>query len=87
MTFPTEAAAHEFITQFDLADVAIIPTTHQHWVIVPTRVLKRKGAQMCSICQQPFREFSNNAQPVNDGRCCAYCDDHVVTPQRIAMGR
>jgi len=25
----------------------------------------------------------NNAQPINDGRCCDDCNDTVVIPQRI----
>jgi hypothetical protein len=38
----------------------------------------------CSICwaQIEHRE-SCNAWPINDGRCCATCDDLIVTPVRI----
>jgi hypothetical protein len=37
----------------------------------------------CSICQQPYTGFGNNAQPVNDGRCCDECNWRIVTPVRI----
>ena len=48
---------------------------------------------ICSICQQRLSlencrhefntRFGNNAQPVNDGRCCDNCNDKVVIPARI----
>lgn len=41
----------------------------------------------CSICQREFEEFGNNAQPVNDGRCCDECNSAVVLPARIARMR
>lgn len=47
----------------------------------------------CSICGNPIdvQTYRNrivwtqghNAQPVNDGRCCSYCNDTVVIPRRI----
>lgn len=93
MTFPTEADARDFIAWMmsqaepDVVeaepDMAVIPTTHGHWVITSVRQAEQ-AAQVCSICQEPFHEFSNNAQPVNGGRCCAYCDERVVTPARIS---
>ena len=85
MTFATETEALEFVARMiPQAEVAVIPTTHNYWVITSHKAVGRP-AQICSICHQPFQEFSNNARPVNDGRCCAYCDDHVVTPARIAQ--
>ena len=50
----------------------------------------------CSICEghiKPLRDDSgqvvweggNNAQPINDGRCCNECNMTVVIPARIAM--
>ena len=50
----------------------------------------------CSICEghiEPLRndsgedvwEGGNNAEPVNDGRCCNQCNMTVVIPARIAM--
>ena len=45
----------------------------------------------CSICGQeiipnPITGWAegNNAQPVNDGRCCDDCNSNVVLPRRIA---
>lgn len=44
----------------------------------------------CSICKKtiPVDPISgwaegNNAQPVNDGRCCNECNADVVIPARI----
>lgn len=43
----------------------------------------------CSICQKeiPVKEggwdSGNNAQPVNDGRCCDDCNLNVVIPARM----
>jgi len=50
----------------------------------------------CSICEghiEPLRddkgeivwEGGNNAQPVNDGRCCDECNMTVVIPARMAQ--
>jgi hypothetical protein len=30
-------------------------------------------------------EGGNNAEPINDGRCCNQCNMTVVIPARIAM--
>lgn len=40
--------------------------------------------QICSICLHPIEGFSNNAYPVNNGRCCSDCNAIVVIPARIA---
>lgn len=38
----------------------------------------------CSICgKEIVDEFSNNAEPVNSGRCCGYCNRTVVLPARL----
>jgi len=37
----------------------------------------------CSICGKDFKEYGNNAQPVNNGICCDYCNENVVIPTRI----
>jgi len=48
----------------------------------------------CSICGgyiEPMRnkdgevvwEYGNNAQPINDGRCCDDCNWSVVIPERF----
>ena len=41
----------------------------------------------CSICGKEisFME-SNNAQPINDGRCCSECDRQFVVPIRMKRG-
>jgi hypothetical protein len=41
----------------------------------------------CSICQLPFTEWGNNAQPINDGRCCDSCNTRAVIPARLNMIR
>ena len=38
----------------------------------------------CSICGKEITdEHSNNAEPVNSGRCCNKCNREVVIPARI----
>lgn len=39
----------------------------------------------CSICQTLFSGWGNNAQPVNDGRCCDKCNRDIVIPARLMM--
>jgi len=39
--------------------------------------------QKCSICQKFYAGFGNNAWPVNDGRCCDWCNATVVIPARL----
>jgi hypothetical protein len=39
--------------------------------------------QQCSICGQNYEGYGNNAQPVNDGRCCDKCNVTIVVPRRI----
>jgi hypothetical protein len=48
----------------------------------------------CSICQGPLEPdpekakiwpHGNNAQPVNDGRCCDRCNYEVVIPARLRL--
>jgi hypothetical protein len=39
---------------------------------------------VCSICQQEFKGWANNAWPVNAGRCCNTCNWTIVLPARIA---
>jgi hypothetical protein len=45
---------------------------------------------ICSICNQPIEPHplsgwagGNNAEPINDGRCCDDCDTIHVIPERI----
>lgn len=33
-----------------------------------------KTNKICSICYKPFTEYGNNAEPINNGRCCNICN-------------
>lgn len=44
---------------------------------------KTKEIHICSICGDAFLGYGNNAQPVNDGRCCDECNIETVIPYRI----
>lgn len=43
----------------------------------------------CSICNNPIEvngygwKYGNNAQPINDGRCCDLCNFMYVIPARL----
>ncbi len=37
----------------------------------------------CSICGKKYEGYGNNAQPVNDGRCCDKCNVLIVVPRRM----
>ncbi len=45
----------------------------------------------CSICNQDIKKEAsgwdqgNNAQPINDGRCCNGCNNKIVIPSRIVI--
>lgn len=41
--------------------------------------------KICSICKKPYTGWGNNAQPVNDGRCCDDCNTTAVIPARLAL--
>ena len=32
----------------------------------------------CSMCNENIEGFGNNAQPINDGRCCDDCNILVI---------
>jgi hypothetical protein len=83
MTFPTEAKAREFLALAPSGAV-VVPTTHGYFALTSEREAALPP-KTCSICEQQFREYPNNARPINDGKCCAYCDDYVVTPTRIEL--
>ena len=38
----------------------------------------RENPLVCSICFGKFTEFGNNAEPINDGRCCDDCNMMVI---------
>ena len=44
---------------------------------------KNKNQKICSICGKNYEGYRNNAQPVNNGRCCDKCNATVVIPRRI----
>ena len=47
---------------------------------------ENENKRTCSICGQVMvEEFGNNAQPVNNGICCDYCNAMVVIPARIKL--
>ena len=39
--------------------------------------------KICSICGKEYVGWGNNAQPVNDGRCCDRCNLDYVIPARL----
>ena len=41
-----------------------------------------KPVQACSICGGAIVGFGNDAQPINDGRCCDQCYTRHVVPER-----
>lgn len=41
--------------------------------------------KVCSICGREYIGWGNNAQPVNDGRCCDSCNNTYVIPTRLGM--
>jgi len=43
----------------------------------------KEKTQVCSICGKTFIGYGNNAQPVNNGRCCNDCNNERVMPERI----
>jgi len=56
-----------------------------------------KEVLQCSICEEGIEHqtlsdsdevywtLGNNAWPINDGRCCQWCDVNVVIPVRLRM--
>lgn len=38
---------------------------------------------ICSICGKNYEGYGNNAQPVNNGRCCDECNIKIVVPRRF----
>ena len=39
---------------------------------------KKLPTYKCSICGKLFQGYGNNAQPINNGRCCNECNLQVV---------
>lgn len=42
-----------------------------------------KEVGTCSICGNIYTHWGNNAQPINNGRCCDNCNYMKVLPARI----
>lgn len=52
---------------------------------------KKKHPLACSLCRLPIDieplsgwAGGHNAQPLNNGRCCSYCNSMYVIPARLA---
>ena len=51
-----------------------------------TKKTPRVKTTPCCFCGARVVEpFSNNAQPVMDGRCCSDCNATVVLPARLSL--
>lgn len=54
--------------------------------IDPDEIQQADESFTCSICGEYFEnEYSHNAQPVNDGRCCVLCNEKVVNAARLRL--
>jgi hypothetical protein len=53
--------------------------------------MRLKEEMFCSICGEPNEPwpngggFGNNAEPINEARCCSWCNGTWVLPARIAI--
>lgn len=45
------------------------------------------STRKCTICNEVYSGWGNNAIPVNAGRCCDNCNTIVVIPARIKQLR
>ena len=46
--------------------------------------MKKNKKPLCSICKyNEILGFGNNAQPINNGICCNWCNGEFVIPARI----
>ena len=41
----------------------------------------------CSICKNTQTGYGNNAQPINNGKCCNSCNYSVVIPERMQSAK
>lgn len=39
----------------------------------------------CSICRKKYEGYGNNAQPINNKRCCDRCNTLIVIPKRMEI--
>ena len=43
-----------------------------------------RESKKCSICKyNDIGAYGNNAEPINDGRCCDWCNNEFVIPKRL----
>lgn len=47
----------------------------------------KNDSKICSICQDDYVGFGNNAEPINNGRCCNDCNRIVVAARLMAMAK
>jgi hypothetical protein len=53
----------------------------------PGNTKPMQETRKCSICGKPYHGYGNNAQPVNNGRCCDECNEDWVILARLAEQR
>lgn len=46
---------------------------------------KLRKAKICSICFREYKEWGNNASPINIGTCCNKCNDIVIIVRLNSM--
>ena len=48
--------------------------------------LEKEKSKECSICKDKLDDkFGNNAEPINNGRCCNICNQTIVIPRRMKL--
>lgn len=47
--------------------------------------MKTKKNNVCSICGKKYEGYGNNAQPINNGRCCDECNRTKVLARRYEI--
>lgn len=50
-----------------------------------TKKKKETNKKICSICGFKYEGYGNNAEPINDGKCCDTCNIMRVIPARIKV--
>ena len=40
--------------------------------------VKLRKKKICSVCYRKYKEFGNNASPINIGTCCDKCNGLVI---------
>ena len=47
--------------------------------------MKKNKKNICSICGKKYEGYGNNAQPINNGRCCDECNRTKVLARRYEI--